>query len=135
MEAFLAALFAFMADRFSDDTLILMVLLTSLIIVYKYVLKPIYDKVHDTPSTAFLETVAQAQLDGFLELKEKLDNLERNLDSVQVQILAISQNSAMSDRDIQELKREITEMRNIILQFQGHMIYGNADLFGNKGIR
>lgn len=68
-------------------------------------------------------------------LHSKLILIERNLDKIQANILDSLANNKVSEKEAEDLKREISDIRNIILQFQGHMMYGNSDVFGNKSIR
>jgi len=119
----------------TDTGLILFLILIISGLSY-YVVKPIYYKVLSIPTvddvkeiiinTAKSEELNIEEIEK--EINSKLDKLIEVLDEVE-------DLEKGSYREIKELKRDIEQIKQILNQFQGHLMYGRNSDFGNRELR
>lgn len=114
------------------ETGLLLIIICLILLCYRYILKPIYDKIFKIPSFEEVKVLIDASNElkkiDFADLSEKIEKLETLLDS-------INDFDKDSCRQLTDLKRDIEEIKRILNQFQGHLMYSggrrSAD-FGNR---
>lgn len=119
----------------TDTGLILFLILMISGLSY-YVVKPIYYKVLSIPTVDDVKEIIinTAKSEEFnieeieKEINSKLDKLIEVLDEVE-------DLEKGSYREIKELKRDIEQIKQILNQFQGHLMYGRNSDFGNRELR
>ena len=102
---------------------------------YKYVLKPLSDKVDSLASADDLNKVMEEH-DNFSEYE--IEELSKKLEKLLEKLDVVEELSKNHDRDIQDLKRDIEHIKQILNQFQGHLMYsGNrrSPDFGNRELK
>ena len=113
----------------------LLLLLNGLLIVgYFKVIKPLKDKI-DTIATvddirATSDTATRESKINLGEIITKLDKIIDNIDEIQ-------DLDGNTYREIVNMRRDVETVKQILNQFQGHMMYGGrrAEDFGNSELR
>lgn len=137
MEASIVALLnmVLQGDNSTGNAIILLLLALQLY-VYKYIMKPMYDKIRNIPDNDIREEKSEKfkelNLSHFKELETKLEKLEKVLDEM-------LDNQKGSKRDIDDIRTDISNVKSILNQFQGHMMYSGqgrrSSDFGNQELR
>lgn len=127
---------------------ILLLELTALAAVSYYFLRPMYEKmktlitkeeiveilekrVHDE-TTEIENYIAQTVKDETRQLEDIINRLERLYDRIE----SIDENEKSSYKEMKEIRRDIESVKQILNQFQGHMLYGRrATDFTNQELK
>ena len=135
MEELITAFFeAFAKGNIPMDVGLSIVIIGLMVFFYKKAFIKLDKRVNETPSIKEIEELIDGKvLDNkklIEELNEKLDELSKKLDELD----HIDDLSEGNYREIKELRRDVEHVKQILNQFQGHLLYGRGD-FGNKGLK
>jgi Zn-dependent M32 family carboxypeptidase len=91
------------------------------------------DKLKSVPSNAQIkESLKESENNSDLKLEEvskKLDKMIEVLDEIE-------DNGDANRRDVKEIRRDIEHIKQILNQFQGHLMYGGGPShFGNRELK
>ena len=113
---------------------LLLFLIGMIIIGYKKILKPMYEKVKKIPTE---ESVKQAINESNKVDSERLDIITKKLDAISETLNNAKQVGDMNDTGIHELKHDVDFVKQLLSQFQGHLLYSktNNNNFGNKELK
>ena len=117
----------------STETLLLM--LNGLVIFgYIKVIKPLKDRI-DTLAT--LKDIKESNDASTKEKKINLDEITEKLDKIIDNIDEIQDLDGNKYREIIDIRRDVETVKQILNQFQGHMMYGvrRVEDFGNRELR
>lgn len=118
-----------------SDTGLLLIIIILILCGYKYILKPIYDKVFVIPS---LDNVKELVSECNDNEKLNIDELTKKLQKLELLLDSINDIDKGSYREILELKKDIESIKQILNQFQGHMMYSGSRRssdFGNRELK
>jgi len=115
------------------DTSLLLLIILLVGLLYKYVFKPIQKKLKSVPDAEAVKEIVeeskQTDEEILLELLEKLNQLSNTLDEVQ-------DLGRGNYRESKELKRDVERIKQILDQFQGHLMYsGKTRDLGNRELK
>lgn len=116
-----------------DHVSLLLIIIAFLLWVYRNVLTPLKKKVDTMAShdeiKAHVKEVDSIHMNAIHHLSKKLDGLLEELKKVE-------DYSKSNSRDIIELRRDIEQIKQILNQFQGHLMYNKKGSdFGNQELR
>lgn len=119
-------------DNLSSTTLSL-IILSSLLVLYKFVLKPIHGKVGSAASERTLKELVISDLEKIKNLQELLNKLNKLIETVS----GIKELTKENNKEIEAMKRDVENIKSILNQFQGHLLYSNprSSDFGNKELK
>jgi len=120
-------------DISSDALLILMTLL--IVIGYINVIKPLQEKINTLAIQNDNDTITSEK--WFQKGSEELDKILENMNKIISNIDDTNDISKSSYKEIIDMRRDLETVKQILNQFQGHMMYGyrRQDDFGNKELR
>lgn len=114
---------------------LLLAIISIMYMLYKKVFLKILEKIDDIPSKSDLKRAMKDQTryeyETIKELYDKLNKLSKELDE-------IDEISKDSKRELSEIRKDIEEVKTILNQFQGHMMYGPKSFindFGNRELK
>lgn len=115
------------------DSTLLLIIIALLGFLYKFFLVPMLDKLKSVPSNAQIkESLKESENNSDLKLEEvskKLDKMIEVLDEIE-------DNGDANRRDVKEIRRDIEHIKQILNQFQGHLMYGGGPShFGNRELK
>ncbi len=115
------------------DTTLLLIILALMGYAYKFILVPMLDKLNAAPTLENLKgIVGDSAHDGELNIEEvskKLDKIVEVLDEME-------ETGDANRRDIKDLRRDVEQIKQILNQFQGHLMYGGGPShFGNRELK
>lgn len=118
----------------SNSGLLTLILITG--ILY-YVLKPIYNKIQITPSKNDIHEIIKSKINiEEKHLSEIGENISKKLDKMTILLDEVEDLSEGSYREIRELKKDVEQIKQILNQFQGHLMYSDkSNSFGNRELR
>jgi len=120
-------------DISSDALLILMTLL--IVIGYINVIKPLQEEINTLAIQNDNDTITSEK--WFQKGSEELDKILENMNKIISNIDDTNDISKSSYKEIIDMRRDLETVKQILNQFQGHMMYGyrRQDDFGNKELR
>lgn len=129
------SIFSFIASLIAGGTLgtnsLIAIVILMLCVLSYYIFRPMFNKLNSMATKEELEELIQAKKDidhGYVQdLESKLDNLIEIMDEIE-------KLDSRNNREIQELRRDIETIKQILNQIQGHMLFSRND-FGNKELR
>lgn len=115
------------------DTTLLLIIIALIGLAYINVVKPMFDRIKTVPTSeevkAIVETAEASEGIDIEELSKKLDKITEVLDEVE-------DLNRGNYREVKELKRDIEQIKQILNQFQGHLMYGSrSSSFGNRELK
>jgi Tfp pilus assembly protein PilO len=115
------------------DTTLLLIILALMGYAYKFILVPMLEKVSAAPTTENLKSIINESTHaGELDIEEvskKLDKIVEVLDEIEG-------TGEANRRDIKDLRRDVEQIKQILNQFQGHLMYGGGPShFGNRELK
>lgn len=114
------------------DTTLMLIIIVLLGYGFRYLIKPIYTKIQKVPTTDYIDESLDKNYNkeeiNFELLSKKLEKLTEMLDEVEDLERA-------SHRDVLEVRRDIEHIKEILNQFQGHMLYSGGRRQGDFGNR
>jgi len=114
------------------DSGLIMVLVAGLALLYKYVIKPLKTAVEDLLTRKQLEDVRDemqvSDQKNFQELVTRLNTLVAVAED-------ISDTETGVDRDVKDIKKDVENIKDMLNQIQGHLMYNRSDGFGNRELR
>lgn len=117
------------------DTSLILIVISMLVLGYKYILKPIHFKMKDVPTKEDLGEVLDQK---FKTESLNLDELSKKLEKLTELLDAIEDIERDSYRELEALKHDIEQIKQILNQFHGHLIYSgrrrDSD-FGNRELK
>lgn len=114
------------------ETTLIFLVIGILLLCYKYMWKPTKDTVDELPS---LESIKEL-LDGYSETdRMTLDNLTNYLKKIDEKLQDIGEKTTGSEREIQDMKKDVDSIREILNQIQGHLLYSHSSGFGNRELK
>jgi methyl-accepting chemotaxis protein len=123
------------------DTSLLIIIISILVLSYKYFIIPLLSKVSEQPTTEDLTSILQnsndiieSQIDEVNEISIKLEKL---LDKIVGDLDEVYDLSKNNTRDVTEIRSDAAQIKQILNQFQGHMMYSNSQSrdFGNRELK
>lgn len=122
----------FVAGNISTNGLIVFVILLICSLSY-YVFRPMFRDVKTLPTRQYIDEIIKRKTDTDKKCIEEMGKKLNKILEVMDQIDDIDKNSY---REVKELRRDIETVKQILNQFQGHMLYGNRSSdFGNKELK
>lgn len=120
----------------TDAGLLLIIILMICALSY-YVLRPIYNKIQLVPSKEDVQEIIKAKIDiEEKHLGEIGENISKKLDKMSDLLDEVDDLGKGSYREVKELKKDIEQIKQILNQFQGHLMYsGKTSSFGNRELR
>ena len=115
------------------DVSISIAILVMLAFLYKYIFKPINEKVKNLPNEDAVKKIINEHSD---KIADELNGILKNLEDLENKITTIDEMYNLNDSHMKDLKRDIESIKTILNQFQGHMMYGRrASEFGNQELK
>ena len=116
------------------DTALLLLIIGFLAFIYRTILRPIVDRVNNVPTYNDVQKIIEDQKSND---SINLDELKSRLEKIVEYLELIEADSNISTRDIQDLKRDLDNIKQILNQFQGHLMYNNGGRghWGNKELK
>lgn len=68
-------------------------------------------------------------------LHDRLNSIEDNLNKIQESMMNGDFTDKILLKETEKINQEIQQVKSIVSQFQGHMMYSRSDVFGNREIR
>lgn len=97
--------------------------------IYKFVLIPMKKKVVDMPSSESVKDIVNDTTSAEIEkLNGKIDILIKRMETLET-------HNETSEKDCDEIKRDLENIKQILNQFHGHMLYNNQAAFGNRELK
>lgn len=119
----LAILNSMIENGILADATLFLIIISILVYGFVYIVQPMAKKLEG------LATIEQIKHEvNIEELSKKLDKMTEVLDE-------IKEFDRDSYREINELKRDIEQIKQILNQFQGHLMYGRSNSFGNRELK
>ena len=116
-------------------TEMLLLLLNGLVIVgYFKVIKPLKDKIDTIATIDDIKATSDTNTrEGKINLGEIITKLDKIIDNID----EIQDLDGNTYREIVNMRRDVETVKQILNQFQGHMMYGGrrAEDFGNEELR
>lgn len=113
----------------------LLLLLNGLVIVgYFKVIKPLKDKIDTIATIDDIKATSDTNTrEGKINLGEIITKLDKIIDNID----EIQDLDGNTYREIVNMRRDVETVKQILNQFQGHMMYGGrrAEDFGNRELR
>jgi len=106
-----------------------------LLLGYKYLLYPMYKKVMKLPTSDDIKTITK---ENAVAEKEAIAELMKKINIVYEHLEKIEDFDKDSSRDIKELYNVVKEIKTVLTQFQGHMLYSQGrrtEDFGNRELK
>lgn len=134
MESSLITLVSELIDAgFIADTTLLLIIIALLGYAYKFLLIPMIDKLNSMPTMDNLKGIVSDSAHGgeldIEEVSKKLDKIVEVLDEME-------ETGDANRRDIKDLRRDVEQIKQILNQFQGHLMYGGGPShFGNRELK
>lgn len=119
----LAILNSLIENGILADATLFLIIISILVYGFSFFIRPIYQKVDKLGTPEQIKTEINVE-----ELSKKLDKMTKVLDE-------IKEFDRDSYREINELKRDIEQIKQILNQFQGHLMYGRSSSFGNRELK
>lgn len=100
------------------------VIIAMIIFLYKYVLEPMQTRIQDLPTRNDLKEL----IDESNEIEElNLEELTNKLNEISESLKDIEGLDRGSYRSIKEIRKDVDEIKTLLVQFQGHMMYNKKD--------
>jgi len=133
MEASLLAILSSLAEAGTiTDTALILIVISVLGLSYKKVLMPMLLRVQKQPTTEEIKELVKEISDkdqlNVEDVSNKLKEIEKKLNEVE-DYLKVEQT------DHAQLKRDIEQIKTMLNQFQGHMMYNHGSAFGNRELK
>lgn len=130
------AIFTFLSGLVTSGTIspsaLILIVILFLCVLSFYIFRPMLTRIKTMPTKADVEEIIKikkefdktciddvnTKLDKVLDVMDKIDNLDEN-----------------NYREVKEMRRDIETVKQILNQFQGHMMYGHSNDFGNRELR
>lgn len=138
------AILGFVSDLIKQDILtstgLLLLLTSALVYVTKFYIIPIFQKTNKLPETLEIQEMLNKHFskeDKILnrvdkDLKDMISELYELLNTLEKQF---SLASGESQKDLDGLRKDVERVKEILNQFQGHMMYNQSNKFGNRELR
>lgn len=97
--------------------------------------KPIREKIDQVPTEEYHKQVELVNENDKKILYDRLISIEDNISRLQEYITRNDYNSNILIKETDKINQELQQIRSIVSQFHGHMIYGRSDSFGNREIK
>lgn len=116
------------------DIGLLILLITSVGLMYRYIFKPMHEKINEIPSYSevsdILDSNLKMSLDTLADVSRRLEKIEEKLSKADI-------SDDLNHISMKDLRAEIESVKTILNQFQGHMMYGGrrSSDFGNQELR
>jgi len=129
--------FAFLATLLSGGVLsegaLILILIFMVSALSYYFIRPMFKKVEQIPNISELKKLLK---DSSEHDQSDIDELSKKLDKIIEVLEDLDDIDKSSFREIKELKRDVETIKQILNQFQGHMMYGGRQSdFGNREIK
>lgn len=137
MESSLLGLITKLAESgIITDSALLIMIISLLSLLYKHVFRPMFEHIKNQPTKEeirnLLNIAGEIDKISFEELSKRVDRTLEKLDSVE-------EFAKDNHKDLIELKRDIDYIKQLLNQFQGHMMYGSGSRrssdFGNRELK
>lgn len=115
------------------DTTLLLIIISLLGLGYRYIFVPMLDKLNSVPSIDNVKKIVNSSA----ELSElDLNEVSKKLDKIVEVLDEIEGTGDSNRRDIKDLRRDVEQIKQILNQFQGHLMYGGGPShFGNRELK
>lgn len=115
------------------DTSLFLIVAGLLIYGFRYWIKPMYDMLREVPTVDVLKEVVEENAEveelNVEEMSKKLEKIVEVLDKVE-------DLGRGNYRETRELRKDIEQIKQILNQFQGHLMYGGrSGDFGNRELK
>lgn len=115
------------------DSTLLLIIIGLIGLGYSYVLKPLVTRSENTASLDNIKAIAD---EIHKENELNIEEVSKKLDKIVEVLDEIESTSENNRRDIKELRRDVEHIKQILNQFQGHLMYGGGPShFGNKELK
>lgn len=115
--------------RISTESLIIL-LIAALALLYLKVLRPLKEHITKLPTEEYFVKLnsegTEKDKAGIKEITDRLDKISSIIDEIE-------DIGRAGQRDIGQLKHDVEAIKQILNQFQGHMMYGSV--FGNRELK
>ena len=123
------------AGIFSEPVIFsLMVVVVITTSVYRLIIKPTFSKIQELPTSSEVEIMTTSSSDQIDVIMKRLEKIVKRLDELGVDI-----EKSNNQKEIDEFRRDLEQIKQILNQFQGHMLYGSGTRlssdFGNQELR
>lgn len=115
------------------DTTLLLIIISLLGLAYRYIFVPMLDKLNSVPTIDNMKNIVNQSA----EISElDLDEVSKKLDKIVEVLDEIEGTGEANRRDIKDLRRDVEQIKQILNQFQGHLMYGGGPShFGNRELK
>lgn len=129
--------FAFLATLLSGGVLsegaLILILIFMVSALSYYFIRPMFKKVEKIPDVTELKKLLKDTSDGD---HQDIHVLSKKLDKIMSILEELDDIGRADYREVKDLKRDVETIKQILNQFQGHMMYGGrASDFGNRELK
>jgi len=114
------------------DSGLIIVFSVGFVMFYKYVLKPLKEMVNLLAKKKHVFEIRDQLMDSekssYQAVMEKLEKINAMVDD-------ISDKETIVDRDVIDIKKDVEDIRMILNQIQGHLMYSKPAGFGNRELK
>jgi DNA repair exonuclease SbcCD ATPase subunit len=132
-----SSLFALISDLVKGgmvaDTTLLLIIIGLIGLGYTQIIKPLMSRVEKSVTLENIKTVAD---EIHKENELNIEEVSKKLDKIVEVLDEIESSGENNRRDIKELRRDVEHIKQILNQFQGHLMYGGGPShFGNRELK
>ena len=119
----------------SEELFLIFLFLLFCYSLFRKYFRPIKESVEKMPDRDYHSGRELIQEEERRLLHDRLNSIEDNLNSLQAAMLNGEFTDKLLLKETEKKNQEIQQVKSIVSQFQGHMMYGRSDIFGNREIR
>lgn len=119
----------------SEELFLIFLFLLFCYSLFQKYFRPIKENVERVPDQEYHNKIEKINEEERRILYDRLVSIEESLNNIQKYMIDSDFNSKILIKESEKLNQELQQVKSIISQFQGHMMYGRSDVFGNREIR
>lgn len=131
-----SAIFSFLSGLVASGTIstsgLILVVILLLCGLSFYLFRPMFQRLKSMPTKTEIEEIMKLKKSFD---KDCIDNVNIKLDKVLEIMDKIDDLDANNYREVKEIRRDIETVKQILNQFQGHMMYSKTNDFGNRELK
>lgn len=119
----------------SEELFLIFLFLLFCYSLFQKYFRPIKENVEKVPDKDYHTGREVIQEEERRLLHDRLNSIEDNLNKIQESMMNGDFTDKILLKETEKINQEIQQVKSIVSQFQGHMMYGRSDVFGNREIR
>jgi predicted nuclease with TOPRIM domain len=108
---------------------LLLIIIAGLGSLVYYLIRPLISKISNLAE--------KTEIDKIIESEDKhLETIEEKLEKIRDDMSTLKEQAKLTHKEIKDIRRDQESIKQILNQFQGHMMYGNRSSdFGNRELK